>query len=140
MKLTNAHRSRNGRAALTLDTAVGSDQPYLLPIQTFLFQLNQSTQQWAEQLAQSCKFYHRPKPWPRKARGENIAKNGSPTAERFINQWIKSPGHNRNVCCFIILCSYSVNCFSHIHFSDAWKWPKHNGHWNGPTLHYGASP
>ena len=109
LKLTNAHRSRNGRGALTLDTTVGSDQPYFLPLQTFLFQLNQSTQQWAEQLAQSCKFYHRPKPWPRKARGENIAKNGSPTAERFINQWIKSPGHNRNVCRSFILYSYPFN-------------------------------
>ena len=80
----------------------------------FYLQLSQSTQEWAEYLAQSCQFEHRPHPWPQAAQGENITTQFNNSAEKSIDMWIKSPPHNRNVSqhLFSLLAVFLLFMFS----------------------------
>ena len=80
----------------------------------FSLQLSESTQEWAEKLAQSCQFEHRPHPWPNGAQGENITTQFNNSAEKSIDMWIKSPPHNRNVSqhvFFFFVCFSLLLCF-----------------------------
>lgn len=83
---TNAYRAQNGRSPVKADP-----------------QLNQVAQKWAEQMAREEHLYHNPnygkqyRPgW--RAASENVAQNWvGASAEAFVDQWAKSPGHNKNM-------------------------------------------
>jgi hypothetical protein len=78
---TNQHRRSNGKRSLRLDST-----------------LTASAQDWARQLADSCQFVHRPKPWPSSARNENIAGQCEwfpPGSEVVFDNWKNSAGHNK---------------------------------------------
>lgn len=83
---TNAYRAQNGRSPVKADP-----------------QLNQVAQKWAEQMAREEHLYHNPnygkqyRPgW--RAASENVAQNWvGASAEAIVDQWAKSPGHNKNM-------------------------------------------
>jgi len=79
---TNEYRRSNGKRALRLDS-----------------QLTASAQDWARQLAASCRFDHRPThEWPSSARNENIASRCEwypPGSDPVFDNWKNSSGHNK---------------------------------------------
>merc|ERR1711973_153298 len=63
-------------------------------------QLTSTAQEWADHLASSCQFDHRPKDsWPENARAENIISGCEfhPKGSVAVMGWKNSPGHNKNM-------------------------------------------
>merc|ERR1711955_57737 len=82
-KATNEHRQSQGLEPLTLDNWLTS-----------------TAQEWADHLASSCQFDHRPlASWPENARAENIAGGCEfqPKGSVAVIGWKNSPGHNKNM-------------------------------------------
>merc|ERR1711872_275987 len=82
-KATNEHRQSQGLEPLTLDSWLTS-----------------TAQEWADHLASSCQFNHRPKDsWPENARAENIISGCEfhPKGSVAVMGWKNSPGHNKNM-------------------------------------------
>jgi len=80
---TNKYRRSKGKKALTLDS-----------------KLTASAQEWAEKLAKSCEFEHRPHhQWPSHAGAENLAGSCEWYPQGItsvFDTWKNSPGHNVN--------------------------------------------
>merc|ERR1711962_1617532 len=82
-KATNEYRQSQGLEPLTLDSWLTS-----------------TAQEWADHLASSCQFDHRPlDSWPENARAENIAGGCKfhPKGSVAVMGWKNSPGHNENM-------------------------------------------
>merc|ERR1712055_1159405 len=82
-KATNEYRQSQGLEPLTLDSWLTS-----------------TAQEWADHLATSCQFDHRPlDSWPENARAENIISGCEfdPKGSVAVMGWKNSPGHNENV-------------------------------------------
>ena len=90
-------------------------------------QLTASAQDWARQLAASCRFDHRPThEWPSSARNENIASRCEwypPGSDPVFDNWKNSYGHNKAVSWFWeILCEWiaALRCWRTA--TALWEW------------------
>lgn len=82
-KIARSLRQSQGLEPLTLDSWLTS-----------------TAQEWADHLASSCQFDHRPlDSWPENARAENIISGCEfhPKGSVAVMGWKNSPGHNKNM-------------------------------------------
>merc|ERR1712243_366575 len=81
-------------------TQHGVEMDKIFAAQDDLLKLTSTAQEWADHLASSCQFDHRPKDsWPENARAENIISGCEfdPKGSVAVMGWKNSPGHNKNM-------------------------------------------